>query len=72
MVYAEVLKDIGMPADEIAEFNRLEEAGEFAAQERMLRAYRQRYLDDVHRGERIISTIDYVLHEMRKNQKSFR
>lgn len=47
-MYAEVLKDIGMPADKIAEFNCLEEAGEYVAQERMLRAYCQRYLDGVH------------------------
>lgn len=66
MVYAEVLKDIGLPEDAIAEFTRLDKEGEFAAQERLLRAYRQRYLDDVHKSERIISIIDYVLHEVCK------
>lgn len=66
MVTAERLKELGLSQGDIQEFFRLEEEGRYSAQEKLLRRYRSAYLDNVHIGERLISGIDYVLHEIKK------
>ena len=68
MVSAEMLSEIGLSQEDVAEFFRLEETKQYLAQEKLLRKYRKTYLDDVHKGERLISNIDYVIYEIHKNK----
>ncbi len=68
MISEERLTEIGLSQEDIAEFFRLEEALQYAAQEKLLRRYRARYLDDVHKNEKRISDLDYVLYEMKRKR----
>lgn len=66
MISAERLTEIGLSREDVAEFARLEALGQCAAQERLLRKYTDSYLEDVHRTERRISDLDYVLHQLKQ------
>lgn len=70
MVTAERLKELGFSQSDIAEFFRLEEEARYSAQEEMLRRYRRAYLDNIHKSERLISSLDYALYEMKKEHSS--
>lgn len=54
MISAERLTEIGLSREDVAEFARLEALGQYAAQERLLRKYRDSYLEDVHRAHRCL------------------
>lgn len=66
MISAERLTEIGLSREDVAEFARLEALGQYAAQERLLRKYTDSYLEDVHRAERRISDLDYVLYQLKQ------
>lgn len=66
MVSPERLTEIGLSQEDIAEFTRLEALGQYASQERLLRRYRNLYLDDVHKSEKRISDLDYILYELKR------
>ncbi len=69
MALKEMLAEIGMPPEDISEFFRLGEAGLYDAQVKLLRKYREELLEGIHRDEKIISNLDYMIYEIR-NQKS--
>lgn len=64
MIPQELLKKLGMSPEEIAEFIRLHELGRFSAQQKLLRKYRQRLLDGIHKNEKLIAELDYLLREI--------
>ncbi len=66
MISAERLTEVGLSREDVAKFARLEALGQCAAQERLLRKYRDSYLEDVHRAERRISDLDYVLYQLKR------
>lgn len=70
MVTEELLAEIGLSTKDISEFFRLEESKQYLAQERLLRKYRHTYLDDVHKREKLISQLDYVLYQMKKDHEN--
>lgn len=62
----EQLQEIGLSRDEISEFIKMEDCGDYAAQIQVLRKYRFSVLDNVHEKERYIQKIDYIIHEINK------
>lgn len=70
MVTEERLKELGLSQGDIAEFFNLEEEGRYSAQEKLLRRYRKKYLENVHNSERLIRGLDYVLYEIRKEHSA--
>lgn len=70
MVTEERLKELGLSQGDIAEFFNLEEEGRYSAQGKLLRRYRKTYLENVHNSERLISGLDYVLYEIRKEHSA--
>lgn len=69
MISAERLTEIGLSQEDVAEFVRLETLGQYTSQERLLRRYRTLYLDDVHKNEKRISDLDYILYEMKREHE---
>lgn len=68
MAAEELFAEIGMSADDAARFAVLEEEHRYREQERLLRKYRDMLLEGVHRGEKLISDIDYLIYEIHKNE----
>lgn len=62
----EQLQDIGLSRDEISEFIKMEDRGDYAAQIEILRKYRFSVLDNIHEKELCIQKIDYITHEINK------
>lgn len=60
------LKAAGCDAKTTERFLQLETAGERREQLRLLAAHRQRLLDRVHREERRISCLDYLVYQLHR------
>lgn len=69
MVSAELLAELGLAPEDIEEFFRLEADKQYIKQERLLRKYRNVYLDSCHECEKCICELDYILHEIKNMQK---
>lgn len=60
------LKDAGCGDSIIEQFFRLEEEGEAKEQLELLSGHREQLLDKVHREERRIACLDYLVYQMQK------
>ena len=65
MVTAELLAELGLAPEDIEEFFRLETDKQYLKQERLLRKYRDAYLDSCHKCEKCICELDYILYELK-------
>lgn len=65
------LYDIGFKLDEIANYMRLLLRGDFTQAKRMriLKQQRDKTLDEIHFQERRLDRLDYLRHQMRKQEK---
>ena len=68
MVAKETLEKFGLSPEEVTEFFRLHERKQYSALERLLRKCRQSLLDGIHRDEKLISDLDYLLYEIRNGK----
>ena len=66
------LHDIGFEPDEIANYMRLLLQGDSTQAERMrmLKQQRDKMLDEIHFRERRLDRLDYLRHQMRKQEKT--
>ncbi len=60
------LKDAGCDAKTTERFLKLEEEGDRGGQMRLLSEHRRRLLDRVHREERRIDCLDYLVYQLQK------
>lgn len=60
------LRDAGCGARTVARFLALEEAGAREEQFLLLSSRRRQILERIHRAERQIDCLDYLVHQMRK------
>ena len=58
------LKDAGCCAKTVEEFLRLDQKGDREAQLRLLSQHRQRLLEKIHREERCIHCLDYLVYHL--------
>lgn len=67
------LHDIGFEISEVEAYMKLLLKGSSTEKERlkMLDEYRKKELDEIHLKERKLDRLDYLRHEIRKNQKKF-
>ena len=61
------LRDAGCGGKTVEQFLALEAAGEREAQLRLLLAHRRLLLKRLHREEKRIDCLDYLVHQMRKD-----
>lgn len=64
------LKDAGCGAKTAERFMKLEEAGDRREQMRLLSEHRCRLLDRIHRDERRIDCLDYLVYQLQKRDLS--
>ena len=62
----DALRDAGLCGREVERFLALEAAGEREGQLRLLFAHRQQLLKRLHREEKRIDCLDYLVHQLRK------
>ena len=60
------LKDAGCDAETVKKFFALEREGKTKEQLRLLSQHRERLLGRVHRDEKRITRLDYLVYQMRK------
>lgn len=61
------LEDAGCDKDMVAQYMELEKSREKQGQVALLERYRRVLLDKVHRHEKQIDCLDYLLHQIRKD-----
>lgn len=66
----EVLIECGLTPEDVSAFYRFGEERRYAAQEKLLRKYREILLESVHKDERLISNLDYLLYEIQKKKEN--
>ena len=65
-----VLLECGLTPEDVSAFYRFEKERRYAAQEKLLRKYREMLLEAVHKDERLISNLDYLLYEIQKKKEN--
>lgn len=60
------LKDAGCDGDTVKQFIALAETGEKQGQFKLLEKHRSELLDKVHKSEKQIDCLDYLIYQMRK------
>lgn len=60
------LKDAGCNGDTVKLFMELAEAGEKRGQFKLLEKHRSDLLDQIHKSEKQIDCLDYLIYQMRK------
>lgn len=68
---ADILLNAGFPAEDIQKYFQLEESGDADEQQiGMLRKRRRLLLDDIHKNQRLLDSLDYMILEKRNTAKS--
>lgn len=62
------LLDVGCSEDMISAFMKCRKAGNDEESFRMLRGQRKCLLDEVHRGEKKISCLDYLIYQIKRKK----
>ena len=69
MASTNMLEEFGFPPEEIAAFLRMEESRQYFAQERLLRKHRKALLEGIHRDEKRLADLDFLLHEIKSRSQ---
>jgi len=66
----ENLRDAGCDEKTVQRFMELEEEGDMQEQMKLLSRHRQQLLDRVHREEKRIDCLDYLIYQMQKAERA--
>ena len=64
------LKDAGCGADTISEFVEDMRQGEIKSGKRLLEVYRRSLLDDLHKAQKHIDCLDYLLYQLNSMERT--